>query len=176
MGAAVRKGGFHFKMRTLNVIVYAVALVLAVVAYFKGEQRHILGITEASKTLLLVLPTLIGAFLIAGYVRVLVPEDVMGEWLGEKSGLKGILVGYLAGALTFGGPFISFPIAASLYHAGGSVQTVTTYITSWALWGGGIIFYEFSILGPRLFTIRIVASILFPLLAGVIAAFLTKIL
>jgi hypothetical protein len=31
-------------------------------------------------------------------------------------------------------------------------------------------------LGPRLFTIRMVASIFFPLLAGVVAAFLTKIL
>jgi uncharacterized membrane protein YraQ (UPF0718 family) len=162
-------------MRTLNVVVYAVALVLAVTAYIKGEQRHILGITEASKTLLLVLPTLIGAFLIAGYVRVLLPENVVREWLGEQSGLKGLLVGYLAGTLTFGGPFISFPIAASLYHAGGSVQTVTTYITSWALWGGGIIFYEFSILGPRLFTIRLVASIFLPLVAGVVAAFLAKI-
>ena len=70
------KGGFHFKMRTLNIIVYAIALGLAVAAYLKGEQRHILGITEASKTLLLVLPTLVGAFLIAGYVRVLMPEDV----------------------------------------------------------------------------------------------------
>jgi uncharacterized membrane protein YraQ (UPF0718 family) len=125
---------------------------------------------------LLVLPTLIGAFLIAGYIRVLVPEGVVQKWIGEESGFKGILVGYLAGTLTFGGPFISFPIAASLYHAGGSVRTVTTYITSWALWGGGIIFYEFSILGPRLFTVRLAASILFPLLAGVIAAFLTKIL
>ena len=163
-------------MRTLNVIVYAIALVLAVAAYLKGEQRHILGITEASKTFLLVLPTLIGAFLIAGYIRVLVPEGVVQKWIGEESGFKGILVGYLAGTLTFGGPFISFPIAASLYHAGGSVRTVTTYITSWALWGGGIIFYEFSILGPRLFTVRLAASILFPLLAGVIAAFLTKIL
>ncbi|HSE90791.1 MAG TPA: permease [Candidatus Binatia bacterium] len=163
-------------MKTLNIIVYAVALVLAVAAYLKGEQRHILGITEASKTLLLVLPTLLGAFLIAGYVRVLVPEDVVREWLGKESGLKGVLVGYLAGTLTFGGPFISFPIAASLYHAGGSVQTVTVYITSWALWGGGIIFYEFSILGPKLFTIRMVASILFPLLAGVIGTFLAKIL
>ena len=162
-------------MRTLNVVVYAVALVLAVTAYIKGEQRHILGITEASKTLLLVLPTLIGAFLIAGYVRVLLPENVVREWLGEQSGLKGLSVGYLAGTLTFGGPFISFPIAASLYHAGGSVQTVTTYITSWALWGGGIIFYEFSILGPRLFTIRLVASIFLPLVAGVVAAFLAKI-
>jgi uncharacterized membrane protein YraQ (UPF0718 family) len=162
-------------MMTLNVIVYAIALVLAAAAYLQGEQRHILGITEAGKTLLHVLPTLIGAFLIAGYVRVLVPEAIVREWLGEESGFKGILVGYLAGTLTFGGPFISFPIAASLYHAGAGVFTVTTYITAWALWGGGIIFYEFSILGPRLFTIRMAASIFFPLLAGVIAAFLTKI-
>jgi uncharacterized protein len=161
-------------MRTLNVIVYAVALILAVAAYFKGEQRHILGVTEASKTLLLVLPTLIGAFLIAGYVRVLVPEGLVREWLGEESGFKGVLIGYLAGTLTFGGPFISFPIAASIYHAGGSVQTVTTYITSWALWGGGIVFYEFSILGFRLFTIRMIACILFPLLAGIIATLLAR--
>jgi len=133
-----------------------------------------LGVIEAIKMILLVLPTLIGAFLIAGYIRVLMPEDVVREWLGEDSGLKGVLIGYLAGTLTFGGPFISFPIAASLYHAGGGVGTVTTYITSWALWGGGIIFYEFSILGPRLFTIRIIASILFPLLAGVIAVFLAR--
>ena len=33
--------------------------------------------------------------------------------------LKGVLVGYLAGTITFEPPFISFPIAASLYHAGG---------------------------------------------------------
>jgi uncharacterized membrane protein YraQ (UPF0718 family) len=163
-------------MRTLNIIVYAIVFVLAVVAYLKGEQRHILGITEASRTLLHVVPTLIGAFLIAGYVRVLLPENVVREWLGDESGIRGIIVGYLAGILTFGGPFISFPIAASLYHAGGSVKTVTMYITSWALWGGGIIFYEFSILGPKLFTIRLVACIVFPLLAGLIAAFLTKIL
>src|SRR5262249_42294699 len=161
-------------MTALNVVVYAVALALAVAAYLKGGERHIAGVIEAIKTILLVLPTLIGAFLIAGYIRVLMPEEVVREWLGDESGLKGVLIGYLAGTLTFGGPFISFPIAASFYHAGGSVGTVTTYITSWALWGGGIIFYEFSILGPRLFTIRMVASIIFPLLAGVIAAFLAK--
>src|SRR5262247_3465207 len=91
-------------MTALNVVVYAVALVLAVAAYLKGGERHIAGVIEAIKTILLVLPTLIGAFLIAGCVRVLVPEDVVREWLGEESGLKGILVGYFAGTLTFGAP------------------------------------------------------------------------
>src|SRR5262245_2743307 len=95
-------------MTALNVVVYAVVLVLAVTAYLKGGERHILGVIEAIKMILLVLPTLIGAFLIAGYIRVLMPEDVVREWLGEDSGLKGVLIGYLAGTLTFGGPFISF--------------------------------------------------------------------
>ena len=162
-------------MKTLNIIVYGIVLVLAVAAYLKGEQRHILGITEASKTLLLVLPTLVGAFLIAGYVRVLMPEDVVRKWLGEESGLKGVVVGYLAGTLLFGAPSSVFPSQHRFTTRAGVFKTVTTYITSWALWGGGIIFYEFSILGFRLFTIRMVASILFPLLAGAIAAFLTKI-
>ena len=161
-------------MKILNVAIYAVVLALALIAYSKGGNRHIAGVTVATQTFLSVLPTLLGAVLIAGYVRVLIPENVIQEWLGEESGFKGVLVGYLAGTLTFGGPFISFPIAASLYHTGSSVGTVTTYITAWALWGGGIVFYELAILGPRLFTIRIAASLVFPLIAGSVATLLAK--
>ena len=83
------RGEVFNRMRTLNIVVYAVALVLAVAAFLRGENRHILGITEAIKTLLAVLPTLIGAYLIAGYVRVLLPEHGVREWLGEESALKG---------------------------------------------------------------------------------------
>src|SRR5262249_60835505 len=115
-------------MTALNVVVYAVVLVLAVTAYLKGGERHILGVIEAIKMILLVLPTLIGAFLIAGYIRVLMPEDVVREWLGEESGLKGVLIGYLAGTLSFGGPFISFLIATSLFHPGGGGGMCTSTI------------------------------------------------
>jgi uncharacterized protein len=62
------------------------------------------------RVLNVVVYALMGAFLIAGYVRVLVPEDVVREWLGEESGLKGVLVGYLAGTLTFGAPSSVFPL------------------------------------------------------------------
>jgi uncharacterized membrane protein YraQ (UPF0718 family) len=161
-------------VRTLNIAVYVIALALAVAAYLQGGNRYVLGLSEGMKMLSVSLPPLLGALLIAGYIRVLLPESVIRAWLGEESGFRGILAGYLAGAATIGGPFISFPIAASLYHAGASVTTVTIYITSWALWGGGIIFFELSILGPRLFTIRIIASILFPLAAGAVAAFVAR--
>ncbi len=161
-------------MKVINVVLIILALVFALIAYLQGGNRHILGFTQGSKMLLTILPAVVCASLIAGYIQVLLPETVIQSWLGKESGLKGIAVGYLAGFATFGGPFVSFPVAASLYQAGASVATVTTFITSWAIWGGGIIFYELSILGPRLFAIRIAASFLFPLMAGLIAGYLAK--
>ena len=161
-------------MKVVNLVVVAITGVLAAVAYLQGGNRHIAGITTGAKMVLPILPALLCAFLIAGYLRVLVPEAMVREWLGKESGWRGIGVGYLAGILTFGGPFISIPIAASLYQSGASIQTVTIYVTSWALWGGGIILYELTILGPRLFALRIVVSLFFPLVAGLLAGLLAK--
>lgn len=161
-------------MRVANAVIVILTVVLALIAYLQGGNRHIAGITQGAKMVLPVLPMLLCAFLIAGYLRVLLPESVVQGWLGRESGFRGLVVGYVAGILTFGGPFVSFPIAASLYHAGASVETVTVYVTSWALWGGGIIFYEVSILGPRLFAIRILVSLIFPLIAGLLADLLDR--
>ena len=161
-------------MKIINIFVIGVVAVLAIIAYIQGGNRHIAGLTTGTKMMLPVLPALLCAFIIAGYMRVLIPPVAIKEWLGQEAGFRGIALGYLGGLVTFGGPFVTFPVAASLYSAGASVSTVTAYITSWALWGGGIIFYELAILGPRLFTIRITACIIFPLLAAVVAGYLAK--
>ncbi|NIO08815.1 MAG: hypothetical protein GTO40_12685 [Deltaproteobacteria bacterium] len=161
-------------MKVMNAVLISLVIILAVCAYFQGDGRHISGLSKGMKMLFAIVPAFVCASLIAGYLQVLLPESVIQGWLGDESGLKGIAVGYLAGFSTFGGPFVSFPVAASLYQAGASVATVTTFITSWAIWGGGIIFYELSILGPRLFAIRITASFFFPLIAGLIAGYLAK--
>jgi uncharacterized membrane protein YraQ (UPF0718 family) len=162
------------QVRVANAVIVILTLVLALTAYLQGGNRHITGITEGAKMILPILPMFLCAFLIAGYLRVLLPESVVQGWLGKESGFRGLVVGYMAGILTFGGPFVSIPIAASLYQVGASVQTVTVYVTSWALWGGGIIFYEVSILGPRLFAIRILVSLFFPLIAGLLAGLLDR--
>jgi len=161
-------------VKIVNLFVFGVTVALALTAYFLGGNRHVTGFTTSVKMMLPVLPALLCAFLIAGYMRVLLPPIVIQQWLGHEAGFKGIAVGYLAGLLTFGGPFVTFPVAASLYSAGASVATVTAYITSWALWGGGIVFYEMAILGPRLFTIRIASSLIFPLVAALAAGYLAK--
>lgn len=44
-------------MRLINIGVFTLVLILAVAAYLKGANRHILGITEGMKTLASIIAT-----------------------------------------------------------------------------------------------------------------------
>lgn len=127
------------------------------------------GLRQGADLFLRSLPVFLGACFVAGILRYLIPERVITEWLGPQSGWKGLLIGYLAGTVTFGGPFVSFPVAASLIQAGANVGTVMTYVTTWGLWGGGIILYEPGVMGTKFFAFRLLISVLFPLFTGVSA-------
>ena len=112
---------------------------------------------------------MLAAFVIAGQMQVLVPKDIVGQWLGEKAGLKAMLVGSLAGALTPGGPYVSFPIALSLSKSGASIGCVVAYLVAWTMWGLSGLVFELSVLGPRLTLAKRLSTLAFPPVAGMVA-------
>jgi len=120
-----------------------------------------------------ILPTMVLAFVLAGMISVMLPRELMSLWLGEGSGLRGLPVGTLAGIMTPGGPFVQFPIIATLLKAGAGVVPIVTYISSWSLMGiNRFLVYEVPLLGWRLAVSRIAASLLFPILIGLITRFI----
>ena len=71
-----------------------------------------------------IMPLLIFAFVMAGMIQTLLPHDLIAKWVGAESGLRGIILGTLAGAVTPGGPYVSMPIAAGLLRAGAGLHCV----------------------------------------------------
>ena len=117
-------------------------------------------------------PVFVG-FTLAGFLTLLVPQELIARWLGEGSGIRGVLAGTLAGALTPGGPFTHFPILASLMAKGAAVGPVCAYISAWALIGvHRIVIWEAPILGWKFVAVRLAASFLLPPVAGLAAMFL----
>ena len=156
-------------MNTTTVVMIAIALVLLLLAYLQGDNLHILGLKKGGNMLVQVLPLLIAAFVIAGLVQVLVPKELIARWLGPESGLKGILLGSLAGGLTPGGPIVNFPIVASIYKAGAGIGTVVAYVTAWSLVSVVRFPLEVSLISPKFAFIRLACTFFFPPIAGVIA-------
>jgi len=156
-------------MNTAAIIMGIIAVVLIILGYFIAKDLPLSGIKTGGKMLWDVLPILVFAFIIAGMVQVLIPREFIIKHLGAEAGLKGIMIGCLAGALTPGGPFVSFPIVASIWKAGAGIGTVVAYVTAWSLWAVGRLPYEISLVGPKFALIRFLSTLIFPPIAGLIA-------
>ena len=152
-----------------TIIMGVVALVLLLVGYQRGAGQHIEGIKSALGMTIEILPLLLFAFTIAGMTQALLPQEMIAKWVGAESGLRGILIGSVAGGLCPGGPFVSLPIAAGLMRSGASTGTMVAFLTGWSLWAVSRLPMEVGILGWKLTIIRILSTILFPPAAGLIA-------
>ncbi|NIM04804.1 MAG: hypothetical protein GTO55_02530 [Armatimonadetes bacterium] len=150
-------------------IMGAIALAMTVFAVNREGSIAVEGWLLGGKMLLQILPLLLFAFAIAGLVQVLVPKEVIAIWLGDKSGWRGIVFGCLVGSVTPGGPFVTFPVVASIYRAGADVGTIVAFITAWSLWGFQRMPMEVALVGPRLAFARFMSTFLFAPVAGLVA-------
>lgn len=152
-----------------TIIMGALAVILFLTAYYKGEGQHIIGMKSALRMTVEILPLLIFALIVAGMVQVLVPQQLLSKWVGAESGLRGILIGTVAGALAPGGPYVSLPVASGLLQAGAGVGTMVAFLTGWSLWAVSRLPMEVGIMGWKFTLIRIASTFFFPPIAGWIA-------
>lgn len=157
-----------------TIVMGALALILFLLAYHRGEGQHIAGVKSGLRITLQVLPLLIFAFIAAGMVQVLIPRETISRWIGAESGMRGILIGTVVGGLTPGGPYVSLPIAAGFLKAGAGVGTMVAFLTGWSLWAVSRLPMEVGILGWRFTLIRLATTFFFPPIAGLIAQVLFK--
>ena len=152
-----------------TLVMAAIAAILLVVAFFRGQGEHLVGLRAALDMTVQILPLLIFAFIVAGLVQVLLPQEALVKWVGVESGLRGLFIGTVAGAVAPGGPYVSLPIAAGLLSSGASVGTMVAFLTGWSLWAISRLPMEVGILGWRLTLIRLACTFFFPPIAGFLA-------
>jgi len=113
-----------------------VVTVLLVVAYTRGgAELTMAGLGQGLRLFASVAPQLALGFGAAGLLTVLLPSELIARWLGEGSGLPGLLIASVAGALTPGGPYTHFPLVAALSAGGAAPGPLTAYLTAWLLLG-----------------------------------------
>ncbi len=153
-----------------TIIMGVIAIVLIFISYQKGGGEHILGLKAAGNLLLQIIPLLIFAFIVAGMIQVLIPQEIISRWVGVESGFRGILLGTAFGALTPGGPFVSMPIAAGLLRTGASIGTMVAFMTGWSLLAISRMPMEIGLMGWKFTLIRLACVFFFPPIAGLIAS------
>ena len=152
-----------------TIIMGALAAIFLIIGYYKGQGQHITGIKSAMNMTVQILPLLVFAFIVAGMVQALLPQELISKWIGAESGIRGIFIGTVAGALAPGGPYVSLPVAAGLLRTGAGVGTMVAFLTGWSLWAVIRLPMEVGILGWKFTLIRLASTFFFPPIAGLIA-------
>ncbi len=150
-----------------TIVMGMAATILIYIGYLRGE--HTEGIRWALTMTLKLLPLIFFALLVAGMVQVLIPQGLINRWIGPQAGLKGLLLGSVAGSLAPGGPYVSLPIALGLLHSGAGIGTIVSFLTGWALIAVARLPMEIGILGWKVTFIRVISTFFFPPIAGLIA-------
>ncbi len=112
---------------------------------------------------------LLAAFAISGLAQILINPAKVSALLGKDAGWKGLIIGMLAGTVIPGGPYVYYPISASLLAAGADASIIIVFLVSKGLWDLSRTPMEIAIMGPRVTAVRFAVTLAFPLLAGILA-------
>lgn len=164
-------------MRAAAILMVLLVALLGGLCYSRGGAALLLsGLKGGARGMLQLLPLLLVVFLLTGLIEVLLPRATVAAWLSDSAGVRGLMLAWVAGALTPGGGPIGLPLAAALLRAGAGFGVLVTYLTSMSLLSFVRVPMEVGIYGLRLTLLRIGSSLFLPLLAGGLAQLLGRVL
>jgi uncharacterized membrane protein YraQ (UPF0718 family) len=159
------------------VVLLGLVVIATGVAFWKDPALPLRGWEASLRLLRGVWLDLVLGFLFAGLMDVLIPAPTLSKWLGAEHPGRGILVGWGAGLLIPGGPYLLFPVAASLFQRGAAPGPLISLLTAKTLVSPiRMLTYEAPLLGWPLTLARFVPGVLLPPVMGVVGQWLYGVL
>src|SRR3954451_14557367 len=153
----------------------AVILILAassgaVVFMRDGTDKFIAILTKDLELFLSMLPKMAAGCLIAAFVTRLLPREAGARVVGGQSGILGLFIAMMMGAVRPGGPLTIYPVAGAFLLLGADVGTAIAFITAWNLLGyNRALIWELPFFGAEFVGWRILIALPLPIIAGFLA-------
>jgi len=101
-----------------------------------------------------------------GLFAVWVSKETVVKYLGETSGIRGIFLAILFGALPTGPLYVAFPVAAVLIKKGAKISNIIIFLSAWACIKIPQEIVEFQFLGLKFMAARLILTIIFVVIMG----------
>jgi uncharacterized membrane protein YraQ (UPF0718 family) len=148
-------------------LLWVIALALGLIAASRSRAVLRDSVREGVVDCLRLIPRIMLGVIGSGFIAALLPQEVVGRWLGADSGIIGLCIAVVGGALTPGGPVIGFSIGAAALKGGAGTPQVIAYTLAWALFAVQRLFiWEIPVMPPRLVWLRVIGSLPLPFLAA----------
>ncbi|GMQ59595.1 permease [Vallitalea sediminicola] len=147
-------------MKTLKRYTFAliiIATIILLLIFNREIGLKAIKITGSNlKEMILVIPPV---FVLLGLLDVWIPKETMMKYMGDKSGIKGIVLSIILGSAAAGPLYGAFPIAAVFMKKGVKFSNVLIFIGAWSTTKIPMFLFEMSALGARFAVTRLLIDI-----------------
>ena len=159
----------------VSLLLWLLVGTLALTAAIRSKALFREGAYEGGRDFVVLIPRVLIGVIGSGYIAAVMPQDVITTWIGPGSGVLGIVIAALCGALTPGGAVVGFAVGAAALKGGAGAPQVIAYTTAWSLYTIQRLFnWEIHMMAPRVVWLRAAVSIPLPILAGIAAMLIGK--
>ncbi len=159
-------------MNITTIIINVIAIIGLSASLIKNKEKTKKSLKVAGKMFIEMLPTVLIIIVIIGLINGFVSPDKISAFIGNRSGIIGVIIIGLVGTVMYIPSIISFPLAASLLEKGASISAVAAFITTLTMIGTITLPLEIKILGKKIALLRngisFVIAIIIALIMGAI--------
>lgn len=98
-------------------------------------------------------------FILLGLLDVWIPRETMIRFMGNDSGIKGIILSFILGSAAAGPLYGAFPIAAVFMKKGVKFSNILIFIGAWSTTKIPMFLFELSALGSKFAITRLLVDI-----------------
>ncbi|MFW5790510.1 MAG: permease [Bacillota bacterium] len=118
------------KFKNLIILLASIIIIFSALAIFYPEKSATGREISFSylKEIIFIFPAVL---VLMGLADVWIPQEKVEKYLGNSSGIKGLLLSIFMGALPTGPVFIAFPLASQLLNKGASTINIIVLLGAW---------------------------------------------
>lgn len=144
-------------LKRYRLFIVLIAINLLIIFIFPAIGMKSIDITWSNTIeMLSVLPPI---FILLGLLDVWVQRETMIKYMGEKSGIIGIVIAFLLGSAAAGPLYAAFPVAGVLLKKGSRFSNVLIFIGAWSTTKIPLLLFEASSMGWKFMLVRFIVDI-----------------
>ncbi len=151
-----------------DLVIFGITLAATLILLMEFPDRRGAVISTSWNFFLEMILILPAVMVLLGLFAVFVPKEAVVKYLGKTSGIKGIFLAILLGALPTGPLYVAFPIAAALLKKGAKISNIILFLSAWACIKIPQEMVELQFLGLRFMLARLILTVIFVIIMAFI--------
>ena len=151
--------------RFLGVIILLIFLIILLILFPDKVGPVTSNIQTYFLEMIFILPAVL---ILMGLFAVFVSDDMVADYLGRASGIKGMFLAIFLGTLPTGPLYVAFPMVGIWLKKGASISNMIVFLSAWACIKIPQEIVEFQFLGLKFMLLRLILTIVFVISIGII--------